>query len=83
MQSLWIRPVSARRHGPRALQYAAALVSVLGIAMMIGCVGFGAAARSLQKRGVSVYAFCGFGMALFVVVQVLMLFARADCRRRC
>jgi hypothetical protein len=40
---------------------------------MFGCVGFGAAARSLEKRGVTVYAFCGVGMALFVAVQLLML----------
>jgi predicted MFS family arabinose efflux permease len=72
MQSLWIRPYLLDVMGLSA-QYAAVLVSVLGIAMMIGCVGFGAAARSLQKRGITVYAFCGFGMALFVLVQVLML----------
>jgi predicted MFS family arabinose efflux permease len=72
MQSLWIRPYLLDVMGLSA-QYAAVLVSVLGIAMMIGCVGFGAAARSLQKRGVTVYAFGGFGMALFVLVQVLML----------
>jgi predicted MFS family arabinose efflux permease len=72
MQSLWIRPYLLDVVGLSA-QYAAVLVSVLGIAMMIGCVGFGAAARSLQKRGVTVYAFGGFGMGLFVLVQVLML----------
>jgi len=72
MQSLWIRPYLLDVMGLSA-QYAAVLVSVLGIAMMIGCVGFGVAARGLQKRGVTVYAFCGFGMALFVLVQVLML----------
>jgi predicted MFS family arabinose efflux permease len=72
MQSLWIRPYLLDVMGLRA-QYAAVLVSVLGIAMMIGCAGFGVAARSLQKRGVTVYAFCGFGMGLFVLVQVLML----------
>ncbi|MDB5784618.1 MFS transporter [Caballeronia mineralivorans] len=72
MQSLWIRPYLLDVMGLSA-QYAAVLVSVLGIAMMIGCVGFGVAARALQKRGVTVYAFCGFGMALFVLVQMLML----------
>jgi predicted MFS family arabinose efflux permease len=72
MQSLWIRPYLLDVMGLSA-QYAALLVSVLGIAMMIGCVGFGVAARSLQKRGVTVYAFCGFGMGLFVLVQALML----------
>lgn len=75
MQSLWIRPYLLDVMGLSA-QYAALLVSVLGIAMMIGCVGFGVAARSLQKRGVTVYAFCGFGMGLFVLVQALM-FVRA------
>ncbi|WP_438393595.1 MFS transporter [Caballeronia sp. DA-9] len=75
MQSLWIRPYLLDVMNLSA-EYAAVLVSVLGIAMMIGCVSFGAAARSLAKRGVTVYAFCGFGMALFVLVQLLML-ARA------
>ncbi len=40
---------------------------------MFGSVGFGAAARSLERRGVSVYAFCGAGMTLFVVTQILMV----------
>jgi predicted MFS family arabinose efflux permease len=72
MQSLWVgawlRDVSGLQPGP-----AAALVSVLGFAMMAGCVGFGAAARTLERRGVSLYAFCGVGMALFVVTQVLIM----------
>ncbi len=51
---------------PRAA--ALVFVSVLGFAMMFGCIGFGAAAR-----GVSVYAFCGAGMALFVATQLLMV----------
>jgi hypothetical protein len=46
---------------------------VLGFAMMFGSVGFGAAARSLERRGVSVYAVCGAGMALYVVTQILMV----------
>jgi MFS family permease len=53
---------------------AAALVSILGFAMMAGCVAFGAAARSLERRGISLYAFCGIGMALFVVTQLLIMF---------
>jgi predicted MFS family arabinose efflux permease len=72
MQSLWIRPYLLDVMGLSA-EYAAALVSVLGIAMMLGCVSFGAAARSVARRGVTVYAFCGFGMALFVLVQLLMV----------
>ncbi|MDQ7979778.1 MFS transporter [Paraburkholderia sp. SARCC-3016] len=72
MQSLWVgawlRDVSGFQPGP-----AAALVSVLGFAMMAGCVGFGAAARSLERRGVSLYAFCGIGGGMFVVTQLLIM----------
>jgi MFS family permease len=72
MQSLWIRPYLLDVMGLEP-GHAAALVSLLGFAMMFGCIAFGAAARSLERRGVSVYAFCGIGMGLFVVVQVLMM----------
>ncbi|MGF6601599.1 MFS family permease [Paraburkholderia sp. GAS448] len=72
MQSLWVgawlRDVMDLQPGA-----AAALVSILGVAMMAGCVGFGAMARSLERRGISLYAFCGIGMALFVVTQVLIM----------
>ena len=68
MQSLWVGPY-LRDVGGFDASHAARLVSVLGFAMMAGCVGFGAAARALERRGVSVYAFCGVGMALFVATQ--------------
>jgi MFS family permease len=72
MQSLWVgaflRDVS--RLSPGA---AASLVSVLAFAMMAGCVGFGSFARMLERRGLSVRGFCGLGMVLFVVVQVLIM----------
>ncbi|MGF6777873.1 MFS transporter [Paraburkholderia sp. GAS334] len=72
MQSLWVgawlRDVAGLQPGS-----AAALVSILGVAMMAGSVGFGAAARTLEKRGVSLYALSGIGMALFVVTQVLIM----------
>jgi MFS family permease len=72
MQSLWIRPflLDVMNLAPA---HAAALVSVLGFAMMFGCIGFGAAARGMERRGVSVYAFCGTGMVLFVATQALMV----------
>ncbi|MBV8626469.1 MAG: MFS transporter [Paraburkholderia sp.] len=72
MQSLWVGAWlrDVMNLAPAA---AAALVSILGVAMMAGCVGFGAAARSLERRGVSLYAFSGTGMALFVVTQVLIM----------
>lgn len=71
-QSLWVgaylRDVSAL---PRA--EAAAFVSELGVAMMAGCVGFGLLAKAFERRGLSVHAFCGIGMMLFVVDQVLII----------
>ncbi len=72
MQSLWIRPylIDVMNLSPA---HSSAIVSVLGFAMMFGSVGFGAAARSLERRGVSVYAFCGAGMVLFVATQLLMV----------
>lgn len=72
MQSLWVGPY-LRDVGGFDAAHAARLVSVLGFAMMAGCVGFGAAARALERRGVSVYAFCGVGMALFVATQVAIV----------
>lgn len=72
MQSLWIRPYLTDVMDLTPA-HASALVSVLGFAMMFGSVSFGAAARSLEGRGVSVYAFCGVGMVLFVVTQLLMV----------
>ncbi|QDW49984.1 MFS transporter [Burkholderia sp. KBS0801] len=72
MQSLWVGPYLRDVAGFDA-QHAAQLVSVLGFAMMAGCVGFGAAARMLERRGVSVQAFCGVGMALFVATQAAIV----------
>jgi len=73
MQSLWVGAWLRDVQG-FAPKEAAALVSILGFAMMAGCVGFGAAARSLERRGVSLYAFCGIGMALYVLTQLLIVF---------
>ncbi|MFM0379476.1 MFS transporter [Paraburkholderia strydomiana] len=73
MQSLWVGAWLRDVQGFEPKE-AAALVSILGFAMMAGCVGFGAAARSLERRGVSLYAFCGIGMALYVLTQVLIVF---------
>jgi len=73
MQSLWVGAWLRDVQG-FAPKEAAALVSILGFAMMAGCVGFGAAARSLERRGVSLYAFCGIGMTLYVLTQLLIVF---------
>ncbi len=72
MQSLWIKPylLDVMDLTPA---HASALVSVLGLAMMFGSVGFGAAARGIERCGISVYAFCGGGMVLFVITQILIV----------
>jgi predicted MFS family arabinose efflux permease len=72
MQSLWVGAWLRDVSGFQSHE-AAAFVSVLGFAMMAGCVGFGAAARMLDRRGVSVQAFCGVGMALFVATQAAIV----------
>ncbi len=72
MQSLWVGPYLRDVMG-FAPREAAALVSVIGLAMMAGSVGTGVLARLLERRGVSVYAFCGIGMSLFVLVQLAIM----------
>lgn len=75
MQSLWVGaflrdvvPAGAHVGASRV----ATLVSLLGAAFIVGNVGFGALARALERRGVSVYLSSGVTMALFVVVQALI-----------
>lgn len=75
MQSLWVgaflRDVAlAGTEGAAAR--AATLVTVLGAAFIVGNLGFGALARALEQRGVSVYLSSGVTMVLFVVVQALI-----------
>ena len=75
MQSLWVGaflrdvvPAGTADIGARA----ASLVSVLGGAFIVGNIGFGALARSFERRGVSVQRFSGFTMLLFVLVQAML-----------
>ncbi|SPR99191.1 putative transporter, Major facilitator superfamily MFS_1 [Cupriavidus taiwanensis] len=72
VQTLWVgaflRDVSGYDAGTSAR-----LVSVIGLAMMAGCVGSGWAARHLERLGVSLYAFGGAGMTGFIVVQLLLM----------
>ena len=74
MQSLW---VGAFLHdvlpaAPDSGVRIATLVSILGAAFIVGNIAFGALARTLEKRGVSVYLSSGITMMLFVVVQILI-----------
>ncbi|WP_322105612.1 MFS transporter [Paraburkholderia sp. J41] len=75
MQSLWVGaflrdvvPAGSTDASARA----ASLVSILGAAFIVGNIGFGALARSFERRGVRVQMFSGVTMALFVVVQALL-----------
>lgn len=75
MQSLWVgaflRDV-ALAGVDHAAARAATLVSLLGGAFIVGNLGFGALARVLERRGVSVYLSSGATMGLFVVVQAMI-----------
>ena len=74
MQSLWVGAFlhdalpAASDSGARV----ATLVSILGAAFIVGNIAFGALARTLEKRGISVYMTSGITMMLFVVVQALI-----------
>lgn len=72
VQTLWVSAFMRDVQGLAAGE-AARLVSVIGMAMMAGCVGAGWAARHLERRGISLYAFAGFGMMSFIVIQLLLM----------
>lgn len=72
VQTLWVGAFLRDVPGFDAAT-SAGLVSVIGFAMMAGCVGSGWAARHLERIGVSLYAFAGAGMTGFIVVQVLVM----------
>jgi MFS family permease len=72
MQSLWVGAFLRDVSGFGAARIAE-LVSVIGIAMMAGCAGFGALARRFEKYGVSLHVFCGITMGFFVLDQILIM----------
>ncbi len=72
VQSLWVGAFLRDVGGVGPAQ-AARLVSLIGFAMMGGCVVTGWAARHLERLGVSLYAFAGAGMTMFIVVQALLM----------
>ncbi|AQV93086.1 MFS transporter [Cupriavidus necator] len=72
VQTLWVGAFLRDVSGFDAAG-SARLVSVIGFAMMAGCVGAGWAARHLERRGVSLYAFAGTGMTSFIVIQLLLM----------
>ncbi|WP_133649905.1 MFS transporter [Paraburkholderia flava] len=79
MQSLWVgaflrdvvmqdTPGDTAAHAARA----ASLVSVLGAAFIVGNIGFGALARTLERRGMTVQMSSGLTMIAFVIVQAMI-----------
>ncbi|MGI4903438.1 MAG: MFS transporter, partial [Janthinobacterium lividum] len=74
MQSLWVgaflRDVPATGGNGAS---PASLISIIGIAFVIGNVLLGSLARLLQRRGISVEAFCGGAMAVFIIVQIAII----------
>lgn len=72
MQSLWMAPYLRDVSGLAPAQVGS-VISVLGVAMMVGSVGFGFLARSLERHGISVRLFSGFGMLLFMLIQGLIM----------
>ena len=72
MQSLWLGPYLrdvTLMSAPRA----AAMVSVVGLAMMAGCLFLGIVARSLERFGLNLYRVCGIGMLAFLLTQILIV----------
>lgn len=72
VQGLWAGPYlrDVSRQSPAA---AATIVTVIGLAMVLGAAGFGLLARRLEKQGISIHATAGAGMLLFMVSQILIL----------
>ncbi|WP_439811361.1 MFS transporter [Bordetella bronchiseptica] len=72
VQSLWVRPYLTDVNMLPAAP-AAALVSLLGFAMMGGNVGLGAMARRVERMGLGLYGFSGVCLALFILIQLLIV----------
>ncbi len=72
VQSLWVAPF-LRDVRELSAGEGAALVSVLGLAMVGGNVVLGSVARRVERMGLGLRGFGGLGMGLFLVVQVLLI----------
>ncbi len=72
IQSLWLGPYL---HDVAMLpaSRASAMVSLVGISMMVGCLFFGIVARRLTRIGLNLDRVCGIGMMAFVVTQLLIV----------
>jgi predicted MFS family arabinose efflux permease len=72
MQSLWAASFMRDFSGFDA-GHTAALVSVIGVAMMAGNVGLGLLARRMELGAQGLHVFCGIAMAIFLIDQILIL----------
>lgn len=73
MQSLWVQPFMRDVSGMSAVS-ASLMVSILGMSMVAGCVGFGALGNVLRRRwGMSLQTSSGLGMVAFIGVQLLIM----------
>lgn len=72
VQSLWVKPYLLDVNG-LSVASADALISLLGVATVVGSVGLGVLARRLERVGVDLYAVCGLSLLIFLVIQLLVL----------
>ncbi|MDB5841215.1 MAG: rane protein [Herminiimonas sp.] len=72
LQTLWVAPFLRDVNGAPPAEVGL-VVSVLAVAMVAGSLGFGLAARAVERLGVSVRMFCGCGMILFMLVQLAIV----------
>lgn len=72
LQSLWVAPFLRDVNGLPSSEIGF-LVSLLAVAMVIGSVGIGLFARSLERYGISVQHFCGLGMLIFILMQIAII----------
>ncbi len=72
VQSLWLAPFLMEARG-MSVDRTAALVSILGLAMVTGNVLLGAAARMVERFGLTLFQFAGGCMVIFLLVQLVVL----------
>jgi len=72
MQSLWLGAY-LRDVCLLPASQAAAMISVVSLAMISGYLFIGIAARSLERFGLNLYRVCGIGMLVFVLTQILIV----------
>ena len=72
VQGLWAGPYmrDVEQMSPGEV---ASMVTLMGWAMVVGAALFGWLARGLERRGLSLEASAGLGMAIFIVAQIVIV----------